>query len=73
MFQLGAQGVVVTEVSVWIRLGHEMATRLIKRLGKGEPIGDALTAIRRELYVEKNNPLGLLYVYYGEPAATLRY
>jgi hypothetical protein len=73
MFQLGAQGVVVTEVSVWIQLGHEMATRLIKRLGKGEPIGDALTAIRRELYAEKNNPLGLLYVYYGDPAAKLQY
>ena len=73
MFQLGAQGVVVTEVSVWIRLGHDVATRLIKRLGKGEPIGDALTAVRRELYAEKNNPLGLLYAYYGDPAATLRY
>jgi len=73
MFQLGAQGVLVTEVSVWIQLGHEVATRLIKRLGKGEKISDALTAIRRELYTEKKNPLGLLYVYYGDPAATLQY
>ncbi|RFC35288.1 MAG: CHAT domain-containing protein [Candidatus Nitrotoga sp. SPKER] len=73
MFQLGAQGVVVTEVSVWLRLGHEVATRLIAKLGKGEIISDALTAVRRELYVEKNNPLGLLYGYYGDPAATLRH
>jgi CHAT domain len=73
MFQLGAQAVVVTEVSVWVALGHDMATRLIKRLGKGEPIGDALTASRWELYKEKYNPLGLLYVYYGDPEATLRY
>ena len=72
MFQLGAQGVVVTEVSVWISLGHEVGTRLIARLSKGEPVSDALTAVRRELYVQKRNPLGLLYVYYGNPAATLR-
>lgn len=72
MFQLGARGVVVTEVSVWISLGHEVATRLIARLSGGEPVSDALTAVRRELYQQKKNPLGLLYVYYGDPAATLR-
>lgn len=72
MFHLGAQGVVVTEVSVWTTLGHDVATRLISRLGKGEAISDALTATRRDLYAEKKNPLGLLYVYYGDPAATLR-
>ena len=72
MFQLGAQGVVVTEVSVWVSLGHEVATRLIARLSKGEPVSDALTAVRRELHLQKKNPLGLLYVYYGDPAATLR-
>ena len=73
MFQLGAEGVVVTEVSVWISLGHYLATRLIERLGEGEPIGDALTHVRKVLYVEKKNPLGLLYAYYGDPAATLRH
>jgi hypothetical protein len=72
MFQLGAQGVVVTEVSVWISLGHEVATQLIDRLARGEPISDALTAVRRKLHEQKKNPLGLLYVYYGDPAATLR-
>ncbi|RJG08534.1 CHAT domain-containing protein [Massilia cavernae] len=71
LFQLGAQGVVVTEVSVWINLGHEVATQLLARLDKGEPASDALTAVRRELYKEKANPLDLLYVYYGDPAATL--
>ncbi|MGE8450577.1 MAG: CHAT domain-containing protein [Pseudomonadales bacterium] len=73
LFQLGAEGVVVTEVSVWIPLGHEVATRLIDKLGKGEAVSDALTVVRRELYAEKKNPLGLLYAYYGDPAATLRY
>ena len=72
LFQLGAQGVVVTEVSVWISLGHEVATQLIERLARGEPVGDALTAVRRTLQ-EKRNPLGLLYVYYGDPAATFRH
>lgn len=69
---MGARGVVTTEVSVWITLGHEVGTRLIERLGKKEPIAEALTAIRRELYAEKKNPLGLLYAYYGNPAATLQ-
>jgi len=56
---------------VWINLGHDMATRLIARLGKGESVSDALTAIRRDLFAEKKNPLGLLYAYYGDPSATL--
>ncbi|MBP0624737.1 CHAT domain-containing protein [Cupriavidus consociatus] len=73
LFLLGAEGVVVTEVSVWIPLGHEVATRLIGKLGKGDAVSDALTMVRRELYAEKKNPLGLLYAYYGDPAATLRY
>lgn len=70
--QLGATGVVVTEVPVWVPLGHEVATALITRLGRGETIADALTAVRRDLYRTKKNPLGLLYLYYGDPAATLR-
>jgi hypothetical protein len=72
MFQLGARGVVVTEVSVWVQLGHVVATKLIERLARGEAVSDALTAIRRELYTGDKNPLGLLYVYYGDPSATLR-
>lgn len=72
MFQLGAKGVVVTEVSVWISLGHEVATQLIDQLAQGEAVSDALTAVRRKLLEQKKNPLGLLYVYYGDPAATLR-
>lgn len=71
MFQLGARGVMVTEVSVWVSLGHEVATGLIARLGKGEPVSDALTMVRRELLDKKRNPLGLLYAYHGDPAATL--
>lgn len=71
MFQLGAQGVVVTEVSVWISLGHEVATQLIQRLIQGEPVSDALTSVRRNLLEQRKNPLGLLYVYYGNPSATL--
>ena len=71
MTKLGARGIVMTEVSVWMSLGHAVGTRLIDRLGKGEPVADALTAIRRELYEKDKNPLGLLYNYYGDPAATL--
>jgi hypothetical protein len=73
MFQLGAGGVVVTEVPVWAHLGHYMAMQLIPRLAKGEPVPEALAAVRRQLYIEKRNPLGLLYAYYGDPAATFQY
>jgi TRAP-type C4-dicarboxylate transport system substrate-binding protein len=69
--KMGARGVVTTEVSIWMTLGHEVGTNLIARLGRGEAIAEALTAIRRDLYAKKKNPLGLLYAYYGDPAATL--
>ena len=71
-FELGAQGIVVTEVSVWVTLGHDVGTRLLRKLGAGQTVGHALTDVRRELLREKNNPLGVLYAYYGDPAATLR-
>lgn len=71
LFRLGVRGVVVTEISVWETLGDDMAKRLFARLVKGENAADALTAARRELLEEKNNPLGLLYAYYGDLGATL--
>lgn len=71
LFQLGVKGVIVTEVSVWQTLGDEMGKRLMTHLVKGETAADALTAVRRELLLEKNNPLGLLYAFYGDPAAKL--
>jgi len=71
MFKLGARGVIVTEVAVWVPFGHEFATRLLDRLGKGEPAGDAVTAVRREIFKDRNNPFGLLYAYYGDPSLRL--
>lgn len=72
MFTLGARGVLLTEVPVWVSLGHEVSVRLIDKLSRGETASDAITAIRRELLAEKGNPLGLLYAYYGDPDATWR-
>ncbi|WP_374244571.1 CHAT domain-containing protein [Zoogloea sp.] len=71
MFKLGARGVIVTEVAVWVPFGHEFATRLLDRLGKGEPVGDAVTAVRREILKDRKNPFGLLYAYYGDPSLRL--
>ncbi len=71
-FRLGAQGIVVTEVSVWVNLGHSVGTKLLARLGNGEPVSHALAEVRRELRRDGNNPLGLFYAYYGDPGATLR-
>jgi hypothetical protein len=66
MFRLGARGVIVTEVAVWVPFGHEFATRLLARLGKGERVGDAVTQVRREMLQERKNPFTLLYAYYGD-------
>ena len=62
---------IVTEVSVAQALGDSMAKRLMGHLIKGETAADALTAARRELLTEENNPLGLLYAYYGDSTAKL--
>jgi hypothetical protein len=72
MFSLGVQGVLVTEVSVWTKLGHEISMRLFTHLGNGESASDALTLVRREINSKFNNPLGLLYAYYGDPSAILK-
>ena len=71
MFRLGARGVIVTEVAVWVPFGHEFATRLLDRLGKGEPVGDAVTQVRRALLKDRKNPFALLYAYYGDHALRL--
>lgn len=71
--KLGARGAIVTEVSVWQDLGHYMALQLIPRLARGEPAADALTAVRRQLLAERSNPLGLLYVFYGEADSGLKF
>lgn len=72
IFGLGARGIVVTEVSVWQTLADQIASKLYRRLAKGETAADALTAVRRDLLKENNNPLGLLYAYYGDLSATLQ-
>jgi CHAT domain-containing protein len=72
MFELGAKAVIVTEVSVWTSLGHEVSMRLFAHLGEGTNASDSLTLVRREIYEKFHNPLGLLYAYYGDPQAVLR-
>lgn len=67
LFLLGVRGIVVTEVPVWIPLGHEIGMLLIDELGRGASAPDALTTVRRKILSQNRNPLGLLYAYYGEP------
>jgi CHAT domain len=73
MFRLGARGVIVTEVAVWVPFGHEFATRLLDRLGKGQPVGDAVTLVRREILADRKNPFALFYAYYGDHALHLQH
>ena len=71
LFQLGAQGVIATEVSVWIPFGHLMATTVLKHLAASVGADEALTRARIEIYKSTKNPFGLLYAYYGEPGVQL--
>jgi hypothetical protein len=71
LFALGAQGVIATEVSVWIPFGHLMGTTLLKNLAAGMGADEALARARLEIYRTTRNPLGLLYAYYGEPGVQL--
>ncbi|MDP3347429.1 MAG: CHAT domain-containing protein [Hydrogenophaga sp.] len=72
LFVLGARGAIVTEVPVWIRLGHDMASAMIEHLGAGQSAPDALLRARLLMLKQHKNPLGLLYAYYGEPDVFLR-
>ena len=73
MFKLGAAGVIATETPVWISLGDRVGRELIARLSGSTPAPVALTLARRQLAKPPlNNPLGLLYAYYGDPGAGFR-
>ena len=71
LYELGARGMVLTEVVVFIPFAHLVNMQLIEHLAKGELAADALTAVRLQLLKEYNNPMGLIYSYHGDPAATL--
>ncbi len=61
----GASGVVGTECPVSENFAEHYATEVFKRLFAGEPMGQAMLAVRRELLQQHYNPLGLVYALYA--------
>jgi hypothetical protein len=70
MLRLGARGVIVTESPVWPGFAYHFEEDLIEELAHGVEVPRALYDVRRK-YLGYNNPLGLLYSYYGTPGAKI--
>ena len=61
----GASGVIGTECPVPEMFAEPYAIALLGRLFRGEPLGQAMLAVRRELLQKNLNPLGLVYSLYA--------
>jgi hypothetical protein len=63
---LGAAGVIGTEITVWEELATEVAQLFLEKFLDPEcaGAGDALLDVRRSLLAKKN-PLGLVYTLYA--------
>ena len=70
LINLGARGVVVTEAPVWQAFAYKFGNKIINGLFAGKEMGKLILEVRRSFLKEENNPLGLLYSYYGNPAAS---
>ncbi len=64
LHELGASGVVGTEIQVYPSLAYPFGLALIERVLNGDSLGEAFLAERKEL-LRKFSPLGLAYTYYA--------
>jgi hypothetical protein len=62
----GARGVIATEAPVWTLFADDFATALFQGMKKTSgPVSLVLMNARKDFLHSYNNPLGLLYSYYG--------
>ncbi|MBW4617270.1 MAG: CHAT domain-containing protein [Desmonostoc vinosum HA7617-LM4] len=61
----GASGVIGTECPVPELFAELYAFTLLERVFRGEPLGQAMLTVRREMLQQKLNPLGLVYSLYA--------
>jgi hypothetical protein len=62
----GARAAVVTEAIVWDSFAYYFGEMFLRNISSGAmDAGEALLHARRQLLSDSNNPLGLLYSYYG--------
>jgi hypothetical protein len=66
---LGARGVIVTEAPVWLNFGYEFGKEVMTEMFQGGELATIILSARRKFIRQNNNPLGLIYSYYGNPAA----
>jgi hypothetical protein len=62
--ELGASGIVGSEIRVWSRLARPVGYQLVKRILEGQSVGETFLEIRRHL-LRQCNPLGLAYSFYS--------
>lgn len=62
--QLGASGVIGTEVKVWTDLARPFGSRVLNHILNGKSVGETFLEIRKDM-LRRYNPLGLLYNYYS--------
>ncbi len=64
----GARGVLATEFHVPDWFAADFSKELYEQLLAGKPIGEAILIVRRHLWEEQRNPLGLAYALYASPS-----
>jgi hypothetical protein len=68
--QMGASGVLGSEIPVNSLLARQVGAMFVRRLLQGFSVGESFLDIRREL-LRQGNPLGLAYSYYSSAALHL--
>lgn len=67
----GARAVIVTETPVWNNFAYHFGQHVFDGLVQGLSVSAALRNARLRHLREWNNPLGLIYTLYGNPAARI--
>jgi hypothetical protein len=57
----GARGVIGTECKTPVMFAIKFAEAFFDHLLNGEPVGESILRVRRELLEQHRNPLGLMY------------
>jgi hypothetical protein len=63
--QLGARGLIGTEVDAPQRLAHHVGMRFLQEFGSGKPIGEIFWHLRRAFLAEHQNMLAFNYSLYS--------
>lgn len=67
--RVGARAIFVTEAPVWSNFAYHFGRDLMDELLRGSEARSAIRTVRLRHLEKWNNPLGLMYALYGNPAA----